>query len=270
MLTFIKLGGSLITDKTGVEVFRADRMVALAQAIQAARLARPDLRLVIGHGSGSFGHVAAHRHGTADGVRTAEEWQGFAEVARSAARLNQLVTDVLAEAGVPVWSLQPSASAECTDGVLQRMETHPLQIALDHGLVPLVHGDVALDTVRGGTIISTETILIYLTPLLCPVRVLLLGEVAGVLDVAGNVIPRITPVSLPVVEKALGGSHGVDVTGGMASKVRDMVALVRAFPGLTVHILSGLDAELVRQTLISPEVRAGTLICSDEQPDAQT
>jgi len=261
MLSFVKLGGSLITDKTGVEVFRAEQTAALAGAIQAARVARPDLRLVIGHGSGSFGHVTAHRHRTMDGVRSATEWEGFAAVARAASRLNRLVMDTLAEAGVPVWSVQPSASAECTDGVLQRMETRALKAALEHGLVPLVHGDVALDTVRGGTIISTESIFFFLAPVLHPERVLLLGEVAGVLDLAGRVIERITPATFPAVEEALGGSHGVDVTGGMASKVRDMVALVQAFPGLTVRIMSGLDPGLVQRALITPETAAGTLIC---------
>jgi len=182
-------------------------------------------------------------------------------VACAASRLNRLVMDTLAEAGVPVWSVQPSASAECTDGVLQRMETRTLKAALEHGLVPLVHGDVALDTVRGGTIISTESIFFFLAPVLHPERVLLLGEVAGVLDLAGRVIERITPATFPAVEEALGGSHGVDVTGGMASKVRDMVALVQAFPGLTVRIMSGLDPGLVQRALITPETAAGTLIC---------
>ncbi|NPV66786.1 MAG: uridylate kinase [Anaerolineae bacterium] len=261
MLTFVKLGGSLITDKRGVEVFHAERTAALARAIQQARQARPDLQLVIGHGSGSFGHVAAHRHQTAAGVRTAAEWEGFAEVARAAGRLNRLVTDALAGAGIPVWNLQPSASAECADGALQRLEVRPLQVALEHGLVPLVYGDVALDTVRGGTIVSTEALFFFLAPVLRPERVVLLGEVAGVLDPAGRVIPRITPLDLPEIEVALGGSHGVDVTGGMASKVRDMVALVTAIPGLTVQIVSGLDADLVRQVLVTPDSAAGTVIC---------
>ncbi|MCA9937430.1 MAG: hypothetical protein KC418_02225, partial [Anaerolineales bacterium] len=88
---FLKLGGSLLTDKTGVEVVRADVLARLAVEIAAARQARPGLRLVLGHGSGSFGHVAAARYGTRQGVHTAAEWHGFADVARAAAALNHLV-----------------------------------------------------------------------------------------------------------------------------------------------------------------------------------
>ena len=56
-LIFLKLGGSLLTDKTGTEALRADTLQRLAAEIAAARAADPQLRLVLGHGSGSFGHV---------------------------------------------------------------------------------------------------------------------------------------------------------------------------------------------------------------------
>lgn len=263
MLTFLKLGGSLITDKTREATFLGERMDGLAQAIQSVLAARPDLRLLIGHGSGSFGHFAARKHGTAAGVQTEAQWLGFAEVGRVARSLTELVSRSLAEAGVAVWPVQPSASAECVDGRIAVMDTRPLEAALAHGLVPLVHGDVALDRTRGGTIISTETIFFYLAPILLPRRIVLLGEVDGVLDAWGNVIPQITPGTYSSIESALGGSHGVDVTGGMASKVRDMLRLVEAVPGLTVRIVSGLDPALVQRVLSDPALEAGTAIGLD-------
>ena len=59
MLTFVKLGGSLITDKRVENSFRAEAAARVAAEIQSALAQNPDLRLLIGHGSGSFGHVAA-------------------------------------------------------------------------------------------------------------------------------------------------------------------------------------------------------------------
>ncbi|MBN1966863.1 MAG: uridylate kinase [Anaerolineae bacterium] len=260
MRLFLKLGGSLITDKTREASFLSERMAALAAAIAAARANNPSLQLLIGHGSGSFGHFAARRFGTVAGVQTAEQWAGFAEVGRTARQLNHLVTEALVEAGLPVWPLQPSASAQCADGVLQHLAVEPVQAALEQGLVPLVYGDVTLDAVRGGTIISTEMIFEYLAVRLRPRHVLLLGEVAGVLDADERLIPLITPATLPELTAALGGSHGIDVTGGMASKVQDMVRLAEHVPGLTVHILSGLAPDDVRAALIDPENSPGTRI----------
>ena len=115
-MIYVKLGGSLITDKRQAETPRLDVMARLAEEIQAARTAQPGLQLVLGHGSGSFGHVVAARHGTRQGVATSAEWAGFAEVADSAARLNRVVMAALLAAGAPAWSIQPSVALRCDDG----------------------------------------------------------------------------------------------------------------------------------------------------------
>ena len=96
---------------------------------------------------------------TRAGVRSQEGWRGYADTALVAGQLNRLVVDALREAGVPVLPLQPSASAYCHDGELRSLDERPVRVALEHGLVPVLYGDVALDEVRGGTIISTEEIL---------------------------------------------------------------------------------------------------------------
>lgn len=259
MLTFVKLGGSLITDKRRENAFRPEAAARVAAEVHAALVQQPDLQLLLGHGSGSFGHVAARRYGTIAGVSTPEQWRGFAHVATVAAELNHLMAKMLAEAGVPVWRIQPSASALAENGRILTLNLAPLAAALEHGLVPLVYGDVALDTARGGTILSTETIFFYLAQHLPVSRILLLGEVEGVYDQSGRVIPRITPVTLPAVEAALGGSAGTDVTGGMETKVRDMAALVQALPDLTIRIMSGAQPGLLQATLLD-RAHPGTLI----------
>ncbi len=72
---------------------------------------------------------------------------------------------------------------------------------------------------------------------------------------------EITPARAGELGSALGGSRGVDVTGGMATKVTQMLALVEQAPGLTVQIVSGLVPGMVRSALYEPEgARLGTLI----------
>ena len=116
MLTFVKLGGSLITDKRVENSFRADTAARIAAEIQSALAQDSTLRLLIGHGSGSFGHVAAKQYGTMDGVHTDDQWRGFAHVARVASELSYLMTKTLESAGVAVMRFQPSASAIAQDG----------------------------------------------------------------------------------------------------------------------------------------------------------
>lgn len=263
MRLFLKLGGSLLTDKTQAEALRTATVARLAQEIAAARAANPQLELVLGHGSGSFGHVAAAQYGTRSGVRDAAGWHGFAVVADAAARLNAAVRAALLAAGVPVVSVAPSGSAETLDGALQQLAVKPVEAALAAGLVPLVYGDVAFDRVRGGTIVSTEEVLGFLAGPLRPDWLLLAGETNGVYDSAGVTIPVITRSNLATVSDALGGSRGTDVTGGMASKVHAMLDLVDAHPGLAIRIFSGLAQGELALLLTQPDAPLGTRISRD-------
>ena len=259
-LAFVKLGGSLITNKRQAYTARRGVIGRLAGEVRAALEADAGLKLLLGHGSGSFGHWAAEPYGTEAGVETEAEWRGYAEVAAAAARLNRLVTDGFLEAGVPTLSLQPSASAVCHDGTVSRLSTGPIRGALEHGLVPLVYGDVALDEVRGGTIASTEDLFVYLAEELRPSRILLLSRVSGVLDNDDEVIPVITPDSYARWRHALSGSDAVDVTGGMLDKVKRMVELVSRQPGVQVRILSGLEPGHLTAALLGEDGDTGTLI----------
>lgn len=259
-LLFLKLGGSLLTDKTQVEAVRQDILARVSREIAAVVRERSGLRLVIGHGSGSFGHVAAAKHQTQRGVRTAEQWMGFCQVSDSALRLNALVRKALLEAGIPVLSIQPSASIICSDGEPAVMATKPVVHALEAGLIPLLHGDVAFDRVKGGTIVSTEQVLGFLAKRLQPSWFLLAGNTVGVLDGKGRVIPHIHGQNLAQVRDVLGGSEGTDVTGGMATKVQDMLGLVQHDATLRIRIFSGLEPNLLSTMLRNPEQNQGTLI----------
>ncbi|HUM68649.1 MAG TPA: uridylate kinase, partial [Chloroflexota bacterium] len=123
------------------------------------------------------------------------------------------------------------------------------------------HGDVAFDAVRGGTIVSTEEVMMALAAAgLRPSWLLLAGETEGVYGLHGRVIPHISAATLSQVEAALGGSRGADVTGGMASKVQSMLALTAQFSTLSVRVFSGLHPGTLAQTLCQPDAANGTTI----------
>lgn len=266
-LVFVKLGGSVITDKARPETARRRLIAALAGEVAQALVKRPELKLVLGHGSGSFGHVAARRYGTRQGVGSPAEWRGFAEVAAVAARLNRLVADAFLMAGVPVWALPPSVLARCRRGELVSLEIAPLEAALTHGLVPLVYGDVALDDELGGTIVSTEELFVWLARRLHPARIVLVGKVDGVFEgdplrhPSARPVPHISAANWAQVRELLGGSPTPDVTGGMLAKVEAMVHLVRQIPGLRVHLISGKRAGALEMALRGEEAVGGTVIC---------
>lgn len=266
---FLKFGGSLITDKRQSETPRLAVIERLAAEIATASRLNPHLRLVLGHGSGSFGHVYGRRYGTRAGVHTPEQWYGFAATGDAAARLNRIVVEALLAAHLPAWSIQPGATLHCVDGRIKAGPLAAVQGALDRGLIPVVFGDVALDEVRGGTIASTEEIFAWLARHLHPRRLVLAGEVDGVftadptVDPTAQPVAEITPATLATIRAGLGGGAGMDVTGGMAAKVAESIVMVEAQPGLEVIICSGLIAGNVQQALLEPLCHTGTRIHAD-------
>jgi len=260
-LILVKLGGSLITVKHHRRTPRHDLIQRLATELRQTIQSTPSLRLVLGHGSGSFGHWEANQSGTRNGVVTPEQWHGFAQVSAAALQLNRIVTDAFIEAGVPILSLQPAASALVKHGQITRFELDPLQRALQHGLIPLVFGDVAFDDDIGGTILSTENIFAHVAQALHPAWILLLGNAPGVLDDNHKIIPLITPETYPQIQACLNASAYTDVTGGMADKVYQMVTLVQRVPNLQVRIMSGTQPGDFREALRDPQhYTNGTLI----------
>jgi len=262
-LVFLKLGGSLITVKDRPHTPRLELLGRLAQEIAEAQAQDPDLRILIGHGSGSFGHVPADKYHTRQGVKTAEEWRGFVDVWRQAAELNHLVMDAIATAGLPALAFPPSAMVTARQGRLTDWDLVPLRNAILNGLLPVIYGDVVFDQAWGGTILSTEDLFAYLVSRLHPTRLLFAGMEPGVWqDFPTNtlVMPEITPTNFPSLGTGLKGSAATDVTGGMLDKVHQILSMLSQLPALRAAIFSGEIPENVRRSLLGEEL--GTVLRS--------
>ncbi|WP_353634138.1 isopentenyl phosphate kinase [Halobacterium sp. NMX12-1] len=239
MTVVVKLGGSVVTEKDQPETVAADRLADLAGALGDANLDD----LVVVHGGGSFGHPHAAEHGisSSEGKRDAA---AVRDVAGAMAELNTAVVGALADAGVPAVPVHPfSVGYRTADGDL-RFPTDQLAAMLDEGFVPVLHGDVLTQVGAGATIVSGDELVTHVASELNADRVGLCSTVPGVLDESGDVVREITDYE--DVAAALGGSNATDVTGGMAAKVRALLALgAPAFvfgPDALSAFLAGEDA----------------------------
>lgn len=271
-LVFLKLGGSLITDKTQPYTARLDKLSDLATQIAHALQTQPELRLVLGHGSGSFGHTAAKKYETRNGIpapaplRLGEQdgggyWHGFAEVWYQASTLNRHVIRALHEAGIPAMTFSPAASVWSDNGHVASWDLSQIECALENGIVPVVHGDVILDRTKGGTILSTEDLFEHLARELHPRRILLAGLEEAVwadFPARSHRVEVLTRESFDEIHSGVGGASGADVTGGMESKVNQMLNLVDEIPGLNALIFSGEESGNLEKALRGDKL--GTLV----------
>jgi len=264
-VTFVKLGGSLITEKDQPFTAREDVITRLAREVADSRTVHEG-RIVVGHGSGSFGHVAAARTKLLDPDSEGDPAEALSQTQRAVAALHRRVVSAFREAGSPVFSFAPSSAFVTNDGHPVDVRAEPVQRALELGAIPVTFGDVFLDRKRNASICSTETVFRTLLRILeaqnvTTNRVVWLGDTDGVYDVEGNTIGTLTPDRIDHLLDEVEAPAGTDVTGGMKHRLRTARALARR--GVPSLIASGLEAGRLRRVLRGDDGH-GTYVHAEE------
>lgn len=247
-LVVVKLGGSLITDKRQPRTQRREVMARLARELRVAWKEgdwQGSSRLLLSHGSGSFGHFAALEAGFGEAPDIARRLAGLGAVQSSAALLHQWVMESLVTEALPVFSMAPSSFLVTRNGEVSELALAPLELALDSGLLPVLYGDVVLDREQGAAIFSTESVLTTVIGWLHQrgryrVReALWLGETDGVHDEEGRTLEELSVARLEEMVDKVEGASGFDVTGGMRHRLEVLRGLLDL--GVESRLANGLE-----------------------------
>ena len=252
-LTLVKVGGSIITDKSRPFTANNEMIGRIAKEIHEAREEK-EIKLIIGHGGGSFPHKPAKDYRVNEGIINKESIKGISLVQNAAEKLNRIFVDALIEKGENAVSVQPSASLIAEDGRIKEWYTEPIKEMLKYDLLPVPYGDVALDTKKGCCIISTEKILNYLARKFNAKRIIVVGKVDGVFTADPNtnknvrMITEINSKNYEKVRRYLAGSEGIDVTGGMLHKIDEMFELAKL--GFESEIINATKRDYLKRALL--------------------
>lgn len=260
-LILLKIGGGVITDKSVHYGLREDVLARLAKEISEAQKEIGETRLIIGNGAGSFAHFSAHKYRTMEGFVNEESKIGMGWVRHDAVKLNQIVFEQLLLANVPVFSFSPSSLMSVKNGKTVKIFPDSLVDALNKSMTPLVYGDVMVDSARGCGVYSTEMVFDELAMYFADkyeVRVIHVSAEEGVYKKGqASIFSEINTHNFMEVKEHLGGSNGVDVSGGMLHKVEECLELAKL--GITSQIVSGMVSGRVKETIINKKVK-GTII----------
>lgn len=261
-LVILKIGGSVITDKERELGARTDVISRIADEIYETGLRN----LVIVHGGGSFGHPLAQKYLLKDGFKNEEQVIGFAETHHVMTVLNGLFMDALIWRGIPAVSIAPSSCVITRNGRIQHFEDAPLLRSLEMDIIPVLYGDVVFDSKLGFTVLSGDQIVSYIAQKLKASRIIIGVDVDGLYDDDPKVNPKaklfshLTLQELTKIKCSIGGSIAPDVTGGMASKISELLpAIEQGIPVLIVNavkpktIYKALKGEKVEGTIIEKE-----------------
>ncbi len=266
-LILIKIGGSLITDKTKPYTVKRSVIKKLAIQIKEALEEKPDLYLIIGNGGGSFPHYPAVEYQMKEGIKKLNQKFGFALVQEAASKLNRIVVEEFLKNGIKTISFNPSSMIVAENQEIKNFFIDALLGVLNLQMVPVIYGDIVYDKTRGATILSTERLLNYLALFLRDKnyyvkRIIHNGTTPGVLDAKGRVIPTITAKSFSSLDKIIVSVKGYDVTGGMKHKIEEALKIAQF--GIQTTIINGIKEKgILKKAILGQRVK-GTIITAEE------
>ncbi len=257
-VSLVKLGGSVITDKTKPYTPNMVSIKRLSRAISKAHKAGEIL--ILGTGAGSFGHCPVLKYKINKGVKTKKQVLGFALTQSRVTVLNNLVVEALIRNGVPAVSVHPSSVVVASGGKVKQFHLDTILGIFKLGAVPVVHGDMVVDVKWGGCVVSTEDLFEELVKRLpkrgIPInKAIYVSDSKGIIDRRGKLIENISHGSKNIFND-VGLAKGYDVTGGMRSKLKSSLELARR--GIPVYVIGASGEDQILKAIRGE--RVGTKI----------
>lgn len=263
-LYMIKLGGGVISDISVASKPLVDEIGRVLNEVKAAK-EEGGFDLIIGHGSGSFGHRPAHDYRVNEGLVGLDSRKGAAITQHVAQELNRIIINEAINAGLEPFQFAPSSFLIAEGGKPSAGITAHIRHAIDRGFVPVVYGDVVMDSKMGVSIASTEKVFSFLAGEMGVDRFVLATDVDGVFVEDPRTNPGAKLVRLidgsnidSILEHAETNKMKVDVTGGMRTKVIGMHEMV-SIKGAEGIIINGKVPGRIRDALLGRDV-PGTIV----------
>lgn len=248
-MILIKLGGSVITDKTQYHKFNQEQTARLCKEI-----AESGKGCIIVHGAGSFGHVIAKQYELDKGMIDFRQIPAVAQTQYDVRELSSMIVRELLKVGIPAVSVPPGSCFMMDEGKLIISDDEAIRHLAGIGVMPIMFGDVVMDRSKGFGICSGDQIMERLAEIFNPDRIVFVSDIDGLytadpkVDKNAEFMPVVDPTTLDGIDASV---HVDDVTGGVRGKVesmlnmcngkRDCVLVNGTVPGRLLSLLKGED-----------------------------
>ncbi len=222
-MILIKFGGSVITDKSRYRTFNADRVKRLCKEIRDS-----GEKVIVVHGAGSFGHVLAKENNLNDGFKNESQIPAVAQVCYDMRDLNGMIVKELNDAGLPAVSVPTGSCFMMKNRELIINDPAVLKSMFDKGIMPVMFGDVVMDTELGFAICSGDQIMERLKEIFEPSRVIFVSDIDGLYDKDpknNKDAKLIENVDRDVLKSVETDITVADVTGGVRGKMETMLRM---------------------------------------------
>lgn len=226
IMILIKLGGSVITDKTEYRKFNKETVSRLADEIH-----RSGQQVMIVHGAGSFGHVVSKQFNLQKGYEDESQIPAMARVMCDTRELSAMVIEELLAKDIPAVSVPIGSCFVADKGKLIVENDEALVRLTELGIMPVMFGDVIADRSTGFCIVSGDQIMEYLCEKFNPSKVVFVSDIDGLYDKNPKTDKNarmIGTVTKKKMDEIAMDSDVDDVTGGVRNKMEAMLRMTDA------------------------------------------
>ncbi|MCL4325457.1 MAG: isopentenyl phosphate kinase [Candidatus Thermoplasmatota archaeon] len=230
-MNIVKLGGSVITDKSRYKKLNRNVIDRLILEIANAKK-----EIILVHGGGSFGHTLAKEgnigHGTVDNTDLTRSI--VSRISYDMVELNLFIGNMMVKHGLNPFAIAPHSFIVQKEGSVKAINIAMIKKVLDKGLIPVIYGDVVIDTKWGYSIISGDDIIYRLSEKIKPEKVIFVSDVDGVLDKNKKVISMLSSINTKNIASM---KKKIDVTGSIFKKIEVMKKI--SGNGINVMFING-------------------------------
>ena len=243
-MIIVKLGGSIITDKSRYRTFRKRTAARIIK-----ELAQIDEPMAIVHGGGSFGHIMAKEY-SLPGPITEKSRIGASIIHKDMVDLDQLIMSILLENGISAISFPPSTYVRGNEKGYATLEAF-----LEAGMTPVSFGDIYLRSSNEIGIYSGDNVMLDLAERLKPSRAVFISDVDGLYD-RNPKLHKDAKLLRSIYDEASFELSVADVTGGIKGKIDTIKKMKEFVP--EIYLLNGAEPERLRK--IGTKDFLGTMI----------
>jgi len=260
-MIILKIGGSVITDKSKERVFKKLVMDNLSEVIK-----KSNEKLILVHGAGSFGHIQAKRYDLNSGFKNKDQKLGFSLTHKFVQELNSYVLESLQRYNIAAVSIAPHSVLKLDRHKLSYFNVKIFEDYIKSDFTPVCFGDVVLDKSMGFSICSGDLLVLELTKYFKPEKVIFALDEDGIFstnpkkDKNAKLISSITSEDLEKLRTSQ-DSHA-DVTGGMSGKIKTIKAISDL--GFDTILLNGNKADRLFEVLTNKETTS-TIVYGDKK-----
>ncbi len=254
-ITVIKLGGSLLTDKSTPYKLR-DNIGDIGRELRECMDTDLIESLVLIHGVGSFGHPPVLEHELYKGFKDESQLIYLTKTQNIVNNYRLTLAKNLHDAGIPVNLMHPSSMVLGEKMAVKDYNFKSLKGFLSLGMIPFLGGDLMYDDVMGFSVCSGDQLAVVISKELGAKRLIYATDVEGVFtedpksNPNANAINEININTLEGLIQNMKESGTLDASGRMVGKLNSILkAKALITNGLEVSILSMMKSGTLKAFL---------------------